>query len=189
MPTHRLASIAAAAVIALLPLLGSALADPGNPKPPCAPADRAPLPPGPLVGHPVEAGFSLSWKDPLNLALDVGVDHYQVFRVGLTPPIRVSLEPIAEVTSDLHEFVDQGVREGDYLYWVAAHNCQGSSTASNPVATTLPLCTDSDLNAQGQPPVSHAWVDTSCSTGGPPCNVHVATRPPYFYMVGCAVAG
>jgi hypothetical protein len=188
MPAHRLACIAAAALFALAALLAPATADTRQT---CAPASQPPLPPGPLVGHFLRPpqqphGFALLWKDLLNPVAGIPVDHYDIFRSPLQS-LGMSLEPVGQVPGDVHEFVDQTVPPGDYLYWVKAGNCQGESQASNPASTTLPICFDSNLDSQAIPPLTYVYTDPSCTLGGHPCNITVQVWPPHVYPIGCGI--
>ncbi|MCA1811650.1 MAG: hypothetical protein LC623_06525 [Halobacteriales archaeon] len=180
MLAHRLACIATVA-IALLAGATPALGWPST----CAPAEYAPAPPGPLQGHPIAGGFQLEWKDLANPQLDIAVDGYLVFRAPLdemAPP-----DLIAEVGSLQHAYVDQGASVGDdYLYWVAAHNCEGFSP-SNLISTLVASCVDWQVNLNSRPPLEAVWADTDCTIGGGQCHILVVVFPPDVQHQGCGL--
>jgi hypothetical protein len=179
MPAHRLACIATA-VLALLAAAPPALGLPSS----CAPAAFAPAPLGPLQGHAVAGGFQLEWRDLANPQLDIAVDGYLVFRAPLDG--MASPDLIAEVDSLQHDYVDQAASVGDdYLYWVAAHNCEGL-TPSNLISTLLGACVDGNINLSETPPVESVWADTDCTVGGQ-CHILVVVFPFDVQHQGCGL--
>lgn len=189
MPTRRLPAIAALALVVLLAApVHAGPTGPTGPSP-CAPANEPPEAPFPLQAHRIDpAAVALEWLDYANRHAGIEVDSYIIYRAPLLPSrggVVGPMQPIAMVDGNTFQYVDPTSSGGEFLYWVAGHNCAGTGQQSNAAASSLPYCAGWVLDPQGG--IQGAWVSPSCIAGAP-CFITITVGGSIIEHQGCGLS-